>query len=296
VPPLPADEGERYELPVSDSSGDRLASRYYPGSSTRDGAPLVALVHGLGGSEDSTYIGVTTAHLVSLGYPVLQLNLRGAGPSRSLCCQQYHAGRSEDFRDALAGLPETLTRNGVAAVGFSLGGNMLLKYAAEHGGLRGVVSVSAPIDLAAASHRFLDARNRGYHLYLLRGMRAEALAASSISDEERVAIPEISTILEFDDRIVAPRNGFVDAADYYARNNARQFLAAVEVPTVLIYARNDPWIPSDAYTSYSWDRNPHLHPLLPTSGGHVGFHASESRIPWHDRCIASFLETIRTSQ
>ena len=118
------------------------------------------LVHGLGGSEESPYVGATTSHLLAGGWPVLQLNLRGAGPSRPRCRQQYHAGRSEDFRDALLGLPPPLTTHGIVALGYSLGGNMLLKYAAEHGGLRGVVSISAPIDLAAASQRFLDPRNR----------------------------------------------------------------------------------------------------------------------------------------
>ena len=292
--PLSAGDGKRYELPLADGSGDRLAARHYPApaAAARDGAPLVVLVHGLGGSEDSAYMGVSTAHLVEQGYPVLQLNLRGAGPSRDLCRQQYHAGRSEDFRDALAALPPELASNGVVAVGFSLGGNMLLKYAAEHGGLRGVVSVSAPIDLAAASSRFLDARNRGYHVYLLTGMKAEALAAPEVGAEERAIIEGVSTILEFDERVVAPRNGFAGADDYYRRNHARQFLASITVPALLIHARNDPWIPSSVYTGYGWEGNRHLHPLLPRSGGHVGFHARDSRIPWHDRCIASFLERV----
>ena len=283
----------RLDLPLSDGSGDRLSARYFPATTPRDGAPLVVLVHGLGGTEDSAYISVTTAHVLSLGASVVQLNLRGAGPSRPLCKSQYHAGRSEDFRDALAGLPEALTRDGVVAIGFSLGGNMLLKYAAEYGELRGAVSVSAPIDLAAASRRFLDARNRIYHLHLLNGMKAEALAEGAlVSDEERALIPTLSTILEFDEKIVAPRNGFSGADDYYARNQARQFLEAIELPTLVIHAMDDPWIPASAYTTYSWSKNPNLVPLLPPSGGHVGFHARGSRIPWHDRCIEAFLTRV----
>ncbi|MGH0028469.1 MAG: YheT family hydrolase [Myxococcota bacterium] len=290
APPLA--EGERLELPLAD--GDRLVARLLrPAADAprRDGAPLVVLVHGLGGSEDSAYMRTSAAQLASGGWPALLLNLRGAGPSRALCRAQYHAGRTRDFRDALRALPEGLVRDGVVAVGFSLGGNMLLKYAAEHGGLRGVASVSAPIDLRAASHRFLDRRNAVYHAYLLAGMKREALGeGAALSDEERRLIPRIRTILEFDEKIVAPRNGFAGADDYYARNHARQFLPAVALPALVVHARDDPWIPSVAYTSFDWSANPNLRPLLPRGGGHVGFHGVGSKVPWHDRCLRVFLE------
>ncbi len=285
----------RLELPLADGSGDvllaRLALPEAPGPAAPTDAPLVVLVHGLGGSEESPYIQATTALLLAGGWPVLQLNLRGAGASRARCNQQYHAGRSEDFRDALRALPPEATRHGVVAVGYSLGGNMLLKHAAEYGGVRGTVSISAPIDLAAASRRFLDPRNRVYQLRLLMAIKAEALAeGANASDEERRIVPGIRSILEFDEKIVAPRNGFADAADYYAKNHARQFLGAIESPTLVIHALDDPWIPKEAYTSFDWSSNDALTPLLPEGGGHVGFHGRGSRVPWHDRCLVRFLE------
>lgn len=291
---LPA-RSERLELPLSDGSGDRLSARLLlPVAETAHSQrPLVVLVHGLGGSEESAYVGVCAAHLLSNGVRVLQLNLRGAGPSRIHCTEQYHAGRTGDFHDALRALPETLKREGVVAVGFSLGGNMLLKYAAEHGGLRGVVSISAPIDLRAASYRFLDPRNRVYHAYLLAGMKREALGeGAAVTEEERRILPTIRSILEFDEKIVAPRGGFAGADDYYAKNHARQFLGAISVPALLIYAQDDPWIPSVAYTSFDWGSNPALTPLLPRRGGHVGFHGRGSRVPWHDRCVSAFLASL----
>lgn len=297
VMPLPEEaQPVRLKLPMADGSGDVLAARAFsplPGAPERPDAPTVVVVHGLGGSEDSAYLGVTTAHLLSEGFRVIQMNLRGAGPSRPTCQQQYHAGRTADFRDALAAIPQEWTQNGVAAVGFSLGGNMVLKYAAEFGGLRAVASVSAPIDLSAASYRFLDARNRFYHTYLLAGMKREALGeGAAVTDEERRILPDIRTILEFDEKIVAPRGGFKDAADYYAQNNARQFLAAIRLPALLIHAQDDPWIPSIAYTSYDWTQNRNLTPLLPKGGGHVGFHGAGERVPWHDRCIAKALANL----
>lgn len=284
-------------LSLADGSGDRLAARFLPAEGvTPDAAPLVVLVHGLGGTADSPYVQVTTTFLVELGYPVLQCNLRGAGDSRPLCRQQYHAGRTGDLRDALAALPTEMVRNGIVVVGYSLGGNMILKYAAEHGGLRGAVSVSAPIDLAAASRRFLDPRNRFYLIYLLNQIKKETLdTPDGITDAERALIPGLRSILEFDEHIVAPRNGYTGAADYYAQNNAKQFLDAIELPTLLIHALDDPWIPASMYTDHPWSRNPHLHSLLPRSGGHVGFHARGSRVPWHDRCLGIFLETLRAA-
>ena len=292
----PGVAAKRFSLPLTDGSGDVLSARGLlpsSGAPARPDAPLVVLVHGLGGSEDSAYLGVTAAHLLDGGWRVVQLNLRGAGPSRATCRQQYHAGRTGDFRDALAALPEDWTRDGVVAVGFSLGGNMVLKYAAESGGLRGVVSVSAPIDLSAASYRFLDARNRFYHAWLLAGMKREALAeGAAVTEEERRVLPNLKSILEFDEKIVAPRGGFADAADYYARNHARQFLGAIALPALLIHAQDDPWIPASAYTGYPWHGNPHLRPLLPRGGGHVGFHDADSRVPWHDRCVAAFLASL----
>jgi len=284
----PDSSSERLGLPLADGSGDRLSGLLQRPREAREG-PLVMLVHGLGGDETSAYMQSTSAHLLALGYRVLRLNLRGAGPSRPDCHQQYHAGRSEDLRDALAALPASLRASGCVVVGYSLGGNMLLKYLAEFGGVRAAVSVSAPIDLAAASRRILEPRNRVYHRRLLSGMKREALAAGdAVSPEERRILPGLSSILEFDERIVAPRNGFRDAADYYARCNALRHLPDVRVPTLVIHSLDDPWIPPDAYTGFDWSANRALVPLLAPSGGHVGFHGRGSRVPWHDRCIASF--------
>ena len=157
--------GEQLWLPLGDGTGDELSGQLHhpggrPASVARAERPLVVLVHGLGGDETSVYLRVTAAHLLGLGHPVLRLSLRGAGPSRERCRFQYHAGRSADLRAALATLlaarPE-LAANGIALVGYSLGGNLVLKLAGEGAGelpLRAIVSVSAPIDLAEASRRF----------------------------------------------------------------------------------------------------------------------------------------------
>lgn len=286
----------RLDLPVGDGTGDRLIGDLNLPATA--GKPLVVLIHGLTGCSTGTYMLVSARHLLGQGYPVLRLNLRGAGPARALCRQQYHAGRSADLRAALAALPPELTARGIFAVGYSLGANMLLKYLGEQGAggpVRAAAAVSAPIDLAAASRCIRAPRNRLYHAWLLRRMQEEALAGEGFSAAERAVVRTVRTVREFDDRLVAPRNGFAGADDYYARCSALRFLPAIAVPTLVIHALDDPWIPGAAYQACDWRASRHVVPLLPGQGGHVGFHGRGTRLPWHDRCIEIFFREAASS-
>jgi hypothetical protein len=270
---------QRVELALPDSTGDSLLGLLQrpPGSGSR---PLVLLLHGLGGCEDSVYLQRSAQHFLAAGHAVLRLNLRGAGPSRGRCREQYHAGRSDDLHAALRQLAPEWSPAGVLAIGFSLGGNLLLKGLGEWGAaapLRAAVAVSAPLDLAASCRRIMAPRNAVYQRYLLRKLQRESLA------------PLLArTLYEFDDRVVAARNGFAGADDYYARCSAARFLDAIRVPTLLIHALDDPWIPAAMYTQRDWSANPHVLPLLAAGGGHVGFHARDAQAAWHDRCAAQF--------
>jgi len=304
---LGAVSAKRIELPLRDGSGDRLSALFQqpmsgsaPGPEDGGARPLAVLIHGLGGNEESAYMQTSAASLLARGHCVLRLNLRGAGPSRPLCKLQYHAGRTDDLRDALLALScgdaSVSGEAGLLLVGYSLGGNMLLKFLAEHAStfdVRAAASVSAPIDLAASSQRFMDPRNRVYHWHVLRGMRREALAAPvALAPEEERAIRAARSILAFDDSVVAPRNGYRDAGEYYGENAARYYLDRIRVPTLVIHSLDDPWIPAPAYTEYSWEQNPNLIPLISRRGGHVGFHAAGTHIPWYDACIARHLESL----
>jgi predicted alpha/beta-fold hydrolase len=188
VSDLSAFAAERLDFPMAD--GDRLLGELNVPDDPQT-KPLIVLVHGLTGCATGTYMLVSARHLLGQGYPVLRLNLRGAGPTRALCRGQYHAGRTEDFRAVLAALPEALTARGIVAVGYSLGANMLLKYLGEqgaHGPVRAAAAISAPIDLAAASRCIRRPRNRLYHGWLVRRMQEEALAGEGLDDTEREAV------------------------------------------------------------------------------------------------------------
>jgi predicted alpha/beta-fold hydrolase len=281
---------ERLQLPMRDGSGDRLLGDLNrPTHET--GKPLVVLIHGLTGCSTGAYMLVSAHNLLRQGHPVLRLNLRGAGPARPLSRQQYHAGRSADLRDALAALPPDLTERGVFAAGYSLGANMLLKYLGEQGAdgpVRAAAAISAPIDLAAASRRIRARRNQFYHGWLLRRMQEEALADEGLTGSERQVLLSLRSVYEFDERWVAPRNGFRGADDYYERCSAIRFLPAIAVPALIIHALDDPWIPGTTYRDVDWAANQNLTPLLPEQGGHVGFHGRGTLLPWHDRCLEIF--------
>ncbi len=292
--PLGAFPGQRLELALRDGSGDRLVAMLHVPSRPTE-RPLLVLIHGLTGTEASPYIRASAAAALAEGYPVLRLNLRGAGPARPLCRLQYHAGRTRDLADALAALPASLTRNGMVAIGFSLGASLLLKFLGEGGDrrLRGAVAVSAPLDLAAAARRLMTRRNALYHRIILFHMKAESLAPSAaLTGDERKAIAGAPDVVAFDDRFVAPRNGFAGAADYYARCSAGRYLDAIATPTLVIHALDDPWIPAESYLARDWRANRHVTALLPPRGGHVGFHGRGGMPAWHDRCALRFLARV----
>ena len=156
-------------LALRDGSGDELIATLNQPSEDHE-KPLIVLIHGLTGSETSRNILASASYHLSRGHPVLRLNLRNAGPSVGKCRHFYHAGRSQDLRDALAALSGELLIRGAFLVGVSLGGNMLLKGLSERDGLDhviGAATVCAPIELKAAQRRIMARRNFVYQRHLL---------------------------------------------------------------------------------------------------------------------------------
>ena len=292
---LDAWPARRLWIDSRDGSGDVLSGVLHRPAD--EGArPLMVILHGLTGCEDSIHVRASAAYFLARGWPVLRLNLRGAGPSRARCRGFYHAGRTEDLRAVLGELAQAHGVEEWVLLGYSLGGNLMLKLLAESAAaplgrrLRAAVSVSAPIDLAATWRSFARPRNHLYQRWLLSRMKAEATApGAAISDAERRAITAARTVFEFDDAFIAPRHGFAGAEDYYARCSAAPVLTAIATPTLVISARDDPWVPVAPYLAHDWRRTPALTPLLPRRGGHVGFHGRGHGAAWHDLCAERFL-------
>ena len=272
--------GEEVRFAMKDGTGDELVGTLHR-PVEEHGRPLVVLLHGLTGDQESSYMRVTAGELLKAFYPVLRLNGRGAGPTLGKTRSFYHAGRTDDLVAVIGSMDGTLAANGLAAIGYSLGANVLLKYLAERGGLshlRAAVAVSPPIDLHATQQRVAEYRNRRYHRYLLARMR-----------EERPCPPDVASILDFDNRVVAPTHGFRDALDYYAQCSSAPHLGAIRTSTLIIHAADDPWIPSRTFRQIAWDQLKSVRLLMPWSGGHVGFHALGLKRPWHDEVALRFL-------
>jgi uncharacterized protein len=285
-------QAKRLDFAMLDGTGDRLSGALSLPAEPGAGKPLLILIHGLSGCEESPYMLESARCFAAAGYPVLRLNLRGSVPTQAHCREHYHAGRDADLVAVLGLLARREeAAGGFVLMGFSLGANMMLKFLARHGRdhpVRAAISVSAPIDLAAAAERFLQPRNRLYHAWILRHMKRDAMAARDLAPREASAVRSARTIYEFDDRVVAPRNGFAGAQDYYRQCSGARFLGEVTVPTLIVQALDDPWIPAQGYLDVDWRGNPVLTPLLPERGGHVGFHDPEGT--WHNRVAGTFLE------
>lgn len=285
---LPAPHVRRVEL--SDGSGDALVVQEHRPRTAQGRAgerPVVVLVHGMGGSAESSYIRASTAGLTAAGYPAARVDLRSSGLSAEHSRQFYHGGRTEDLRDVLAALAPDFP-GGLALMGFSLGGNAVLKLVGEP--LRGLpvraaVAVSAPLDLALASEH-LAGRTRGlYDRYLLsRLLRDVANSQVELTDAEREQLAKARTLEHFDDAITGPRHGWANAAEYYRVNSCGQFLPLVTVPTLVIHAVDDPMIPFASYEAVDWDGLAASTPVcraITKHGGHVGFHARGQALPWY---------------
>lgn len=277
--------------------GDRLAARLdLPARVVA--RPLIVLIHGLTGTQASVNVVRTARHLVGEGWPVLRLNLRGSAFSRPTSRGRYHAGKTEDLAAALRQLPGHLVRAGIVLVGHSLGGNLVLKFMGEgqageghEAPVLGAVAVSTPLDLASVSQRIEAPRNFVYHRYLLDGLKSEALApGAAVSPAQQAAIAAARSIQEFDDRFVAPYFGFRGAADYYAQNSSARFLRSIKLPTLVIHAMDDPWIPAKCYRSIDWAALAKIETAFAPGGGHLGFHGRGCRVGWHDRVTAGWLE------
>ena len=259
---------------------------------------LAVLSHGLEGSVEAGYMRGLAGTLHQAGWDVAGWNYRGCGGVENRRLRSYHSGESDDLRAVVAHAGRGYGR--VALVGFSLGGNIVLKAAGE-GGLPGpvaaVAAVSAPVDLASSARRLDEVpANRFYQRRFLRTLVAKTLAKARRFPElgARLAgtdgVRAVRSIREFDERITAPVHGFADAADYYARASSRPLLAGLAVPALLLSARNDPLLDAPSFPEDLARASGRLHLEITEHGGHVGFlDWRRGRQPWYERRVEAFL-------
>jgi predicted alpha/beta-fold hydrolase len=279
---------ERLELP----DGDFLDLNWQ-----RSGASRVAVIsHGLEGSSGNGYVRGAARALRVAGWDVLAWNYRGCSRDPNRLVRFYHSGETSD----LGAVIDRAARDypAVALVGFSLGGNMTLKYLGEappHPAVVGGVAISTPVDLASSA-RALDERpaNRIYLRRFMETLVAKVVAkAVHFPDElDLTGIDRVRTFAEFDDRFTARLHGFRDAADYWERSSARRYLDGITLPALLINSRDDPFLTADSLPFAEAERSAFFHLEVPEHGGHVGFlDLADGLQPWSERRIVQFLET-----
>jgi predicted alpha/beta-fold hydrolase len=263
--------------------------------------PLVLVLHGLEGSATSAYALETYRQLAVRGVAAVGLNFRSCSGELNRGPRLYHSGETQDLRFVLGHVTKRSPSRPVGAIGFSLGGNVLLKFLGEEAlagrrvALIAAAAVSVPYDLAAGARHTETGLARAYVWRLLWSLRRKVRArARDLGDRMDVrAALAAKTFRAFDDAATAPLHGFHDASDYYVRSSSGQFLAHISVPTCLIQARDDPFLPAEAIPMDTIRANPILQPAISDNGGHVGFVTGTPWGPrfWAEARAATFVAT-----
>ncbi len=255
---------------------------------------LAILSHGLEASSQAPYIqGMATA-LIARGWDILAWNYRGCSGEMNRLLPFYHSGASHDLHEVVEHALKVHPAEQVDLVGFSLGGNMTLKYLGEreaHPRLHRAVAFSVPCDLACSSVR-LSARVNQL-LYMERFLRSlrQKLVAKKPSFPEQIDLQGIGAIRnfrQFDNRFTAPLHGFRDAEDYWARASSRPFLPRIKIPALLVNAANDPFLGPGCFPREEAEASECFHLEVPEDGGHVGF-STQGREYWSEQRAAEFL-------
>jgi hypothetical protein len=244
----------------------------------RAGALTLIALHGLEGSSDSEYMHGLAHKGIAAGMNVIRMNQRNCGGTQDLAPTLYHSGLSSDVAAVARHLTEADHIRRFALVGYSMGGNIVLKCAGEWNGhapaeFRAVAAVCPAIDLAASSDALHAPSNRLYELYFMwklrRRLREKAKLFPGAFDVAR--LHGLRTLREFDDKITAYYCGFQGAADYYARAAAANVVDAIAVPALIVHAANDPFIRLQPGTRNKILANPHITFLETADGGHCSF-------------------------
>ncbi|MDJ0991181.1 MAG: alpha/beta fold hydrolase [Desulfobacterales bacterium] len=265
---------------------------------------LVVLCHGLEGSTEAAYMRGMARVFNRAGWDALGINFRGCSGEPNRRVRTYHSGATGDLATVLEHVRQASDYPLIGLVGFSLGGNLVLKYLGESGrrldpAIRWAAAVSVPCDLKDGAIAMARPACRLYMVRFLRTLCAKARAKADLADGWLRAgdFEGLHTFHEFDDRYTAPAHGFRNAEDYWRRCSARFYVERIRIPTLLINARNDPFLGPHCYPAAEARKSDWFHLEMPATGGHVGFLPLGLRGDfWHERRVLAFAgdQDIRT--
>ena len=284
----------RFILRLPDGDALVLHDSTPPGWSNGD--PVALLIHGMGGDSRSGYVQRVGASLYRAGVRVVRIDLRGTGAGFGLAKGFYHGGRTEDLRSALGELHRWAPGSPLWVIGFSLGGNLALKLAGEAATepvarLARIAVVAPPIDIPRCSELISQPRNRVYDRFFANQLvRLARIRQRYYPDPPLPDFPPNLTLRQFDDLFTAPRCGFVDALDYYRRSSSFPHIPHIEVPTLIMTARDDPFVAVEPFEELSAPA--HVRVEIHRRGGHLGFLGPGGE-RWAERRIVNWLLTSR---
>jgi hypothetical protein len=241
---------------------------------------LVVITHGLEGNSRVGYVQGMARAFVKRGWQVLAWNCRSCSGEPNQRLHFYHSGASGDLRTVVRHVLDQNRFSEIALVGFSLGGNITLKFLGEEGEtvdprIAAGVAISVPCDLGAASTRLDSLENQMYRRAFLRSLKAKFEAkAKRYPGHPELDVSDwkgLRSFREFEDRYMAPLHGFDSAEDYWARSSCRGFLDRIRIPALILNALDDPFLADGCYPIQEAVTHPHVYLEMPEAGGHAGF-------------------------
>lgn len=284
---LPSAKKER----ISTEDNDFLDLDWHHVSSST----LVIISHGLEGSSKSQYVLGLANYFNSKGIDALGWNYRGCSDEMNLTTSFYHSGATYDLETVIShALNKGYSK--IALAGFSLGGNLTLKYLGEarqkHKEIIAAVTFSVPLDLGAGCDEIGRLKNRQYANRFLRRLKKKLRIKNQLMGDKFPlnGIASIKDLRTFDNLFTGPLHGFKDADDYYAKSSSIFFLNDIEIPTLIVNALNDPFLPDNCYPTQKLKDHKSIWLETPTHGGHVGFMPkAKDGSYWSDRRAFEFV-------
>jgi len=279
---------ERWDTP----DGDFLDVDWLKGDRKR----LVILSHGLEGDSRRPYMIGMMNSLFSSGYTILAWNFRSCSGELNRKPRFYHSGATEDLHFIISEAIKRDQPDEIYLIGFSLGGNLTLKYLGENVFqrstlIKSAIAISVPIDLASSSSKMKRIENRMYEIRFLKSLKWKVKEKEKLMPGHFDLGPlnRITHLWEFDDYYTGPIHGFRDASDYYQQCSAINFLSQIKIPTLLINASNDPFLSDQCFPDYEEIDNTKIETIYPVEGGHCGFYMGHGNY-WTEKLAIEFLE------
>lgn len=249
---------------------------------THRSGPIVLILHGLQGSSNSNYARGLMAACHAKGWRAIVMHFRSCSGEPNRLSRAYHSGETGDLHTVIDILHRREPETAIGAVGYSLGGNVLLKWLGEFpvtSPLKAAAAVSVPYELKTGARKLDSGFSRLYQQHLLGNLKKATAHKKTLLSEkiDFECSQSVTTIYDFDEFVTAPLHGFKDAEDYYARSSSRQYLKHISLPTLLLHAKDDPFMTPDVIPTND-ELSEYTTLELSSSGGHVGF--VSGKWPW----------------